>query len=381
MKNEITIINKSPLYRKVWRSKQKRYLYVIDLRSERFWDGKKVISSWSKSKTDTQLREIKSALKSKRNINIYDEYHELNSRLSEFKTNIRNVVVNYLKSVNENKITFRNLINEYDAVNSKLLKSGPSLETTKSVCKVLAESSLGSVTLNELDKNKIESYFNDLKVSSRTKINRLRRIRAILTYGRKAGINTAPDPTGLIKFKLENIDPDTITTSQLIQMLSETNDRVIKSIIILKSYGIRSSEVMGINYAKSLNLEKQTLLITNHVAKTGRSRIIPLADTSFNEWFHYLGGMKCFDSIDSKAIRKYNKYISRFQFGKNYFRHTAITNQLLRSNFKSIDETALIMGNSGSTIRRHYLGVCSVQNDKKDAEKWFQILPNDLTTI
>jgi hypothetical protein len=372
------ILKKNPLYRKTYSKKHDRWIYQIDLRTQKFWNGKQIISSFDKRKTDSTYEEVKYALTSKTNLEVFEEFKRLNEDLKPFKTDVSTVVTEYLKTVNVSELTFSQLIDKYIIYSKNRLKEGQSVNTTLSTCELIKKSVLGKLKISEVNHDQIKSYLDKLKWTERTKKNHLIRIKAIINYGMKCNIFES-DPTKLITIKVPHQDPEIITTNQFIEMLHACPNNIVTSILLLKSLGIRSNEILKTDFEKCYNIKEHTLIISKSVSKTATSRMIPLQMLKhWKDWYLHFGGIETLKQIDEFQMRKYRKLINKCKCGQNKLRHSAITYHCVLTKF-DIQSASVVFGNSAPVLKRYYLGLVSLQTHTNEAENWFNIHPDILT--
>jgi integrase len=156
--------------------------------------------------------------------------------------------------------------------------------------------------------------------------------------------------------------------------------------------GIRPEEIQKLRW-EDINLEDGEARIADHVAKTGRRRVVTLSPNCL-EWLRLcwgkdihpnafrdklqevrmMAGLSVDKFKDDRLRKKFNisKDVELDQWIHDGIRHTAISHHI-RAH-KNENETALWAGNSRQIIHNHYLSLVS----SKETEIFWSITPDNI---
>jgi site-specific recombinase XerD len=372
--NDVEVIRSGfPRLRKVRRGK--RNVYVLDMRGNRYYtNAPRVIQSYDRSKIEKKYLEIKDAFKSRERIDIYEQYNLFQNQLLKYNKSVSDVVRDFLAQQTDT-LTFGELVGEYTDYILKQLKEGPSRSTVENLLSLLKRSPLAKIKLTELNEDDVKSYLATVGNTNTTKLNRLRRIKAVLNYAIKKQYLQF-DPTSLIKIKGDVRNPEIIDTSKLIACLKRARSPQAKAFLILKSQlGLRNSEVQNLDLKSAINTEKKLVVIEPAVSKTGKRRLIDYSDTSLQPWIDFLS-MDAFTEINDKTLNQYTCICRAEKIPNNAFRHSAITYWIIKDDHHSYAECALRHGNSPAMIEKNYMGAVNLKNDRSEALKWYAVTPD-----
>ena len=185
--------------------------------------------------------------------------------------------------------------------------------------------------------------------------------------------------------RIERGTPETLDPKELATALSLVLPAHLPWLALSAFAGIRSEELTPPHGSGKSPLDWSDLLweqgiirIRPETSKTGRKRVLPMAD-ALRLWLHSRRGIGPCCPVSAHRGRhpetlRLATLLKRAVWPRNALRHSYIS---YRAALVGLGQAAMEAGNSESEARRSY-------NDAKtvaDAEKWFSILPSNVEEL
>jgi integrase len=229
------------------------------------------------------------------------------------------------------------------------------------------ECNIASVTPEDL-----RDYLNAMKIGPVARNNHRRLIIVLFNFAKAQGWlrpneETAAAALGIYKVKQRDV---AIYTPTEIGKLLENADREFLPYIALIAFGgIRREELgRGLDWS-AIDFERETILTSAAIAKTGRKRKIEMSK-NLTAWLRRYKGSKgpIFNRDPRKRMAKLSK-AAGITWKPNALRHSFGSYRLEQT--KNAGQVALEMGNSAAVVMKHYFEIV----DKKAAEQYWSIKP------
>ena len=238
------------------------------------------------------------------------------------------------------------------------------------------------MNISDVSGKMIQAWLDAMKRSGRTKYNYLRCVSALFRFSirRKYLTKDALDEIEAVEQSKRDEDGpiEIYTPEELKLLLSKAGKRLIPFIAIGAFAGLRSSEILRLDW-QDVKFDSDCIVVQKgKVKKRGKSRRIvpllpnlkswlkPLAKAAGSVWPHskpYL-----YESLAGVAVKV------EVLWKSNALRHSFVSYRV--ASIKNIPQVAIECGNSPQIIDSNYRELVT----DKDAEKWFSILPSHRAT-
>ncbi|WP_411845079.1 tyrosine-type recombinase/integrase [Roseibacillus persicicus] len=175
-------------------------------------------------------------------------------------------------------------------------------------------------------------------------------------------------------------EPQIFTPAQINALLQHAPDEILPALAIAAFAGVRRAEIERLTWddIKLSRGEHGVILISRPKAKTKKKRSVPISE-NLAKWLQPFAALKK-PIMPSEQIYRSRLNIAKANAGleswpTNVLRHSFASYYLERC--KSLEETALLMGNSPAMIEEHYKDLV----DPDDAKAYWQIAPIEIAKI
>ncbi len=196
----------------------------------------------------------------------------LNKRLTERST------AKYSPERVQQKITFREAANKYWELHGSKTKSAKKLRYTfDRIVDYFGDKPLAKISVEDM-----QVYYNTIleRTSGSTANRYFTTVRAIISLMIKLRLFTSLSPcVGVIRKPENPIKTDFFTTEEIIAIVKAASERFRPFLICAITTGVRRGELMNLDW-KNVDLNNNKIHI--HIAKSGKSREVPLSEDARN---------------------------------------------------------------------------------------------------
>jgi integrase len=233
------------------------------------------------------------------------------------------------------------------------------------------ESMFGSVFLSDITTPQIDEFLRGLKVVAVTRNGTRKSVATFFSWARKQGHlvddkNTAAQKT--MRFSEVDRAPEIFTPEEMQRLLGACSKDVVPVLAISGFCGIRSAEVVRLEWADVL-WDQGYIELKARKAKTKARRLVPI-QPNLRAWLEpYRGSIGLiFEGNQNYSYRMLAK-ASGVKWKKNALRHSYASYRL--AQIQDAAKVALEMGNSPQILFKHYRELVTPDM----AERWFGIFP------
>lgn len=196
----------------------------------------------------------------------------LNKRLTERST------AKYSPERVQQKITFREAANKYWELHGSKTKSAKKLRYTfDRIVDYFGDKPLAKISVEDM-----QVYYNTIleRTSGSTANRYFTTVRAIINLMIKLRLFTSLSPcVGVIRKPENPVKTDFFTTEEIIAIVKAASERFRPFLICAITTGVRRGELMNLDW-KNVDLNNNKIHI--HIAKSGKSREVPLSEDARN---------------------------------------------------------------------------------------------------
>ncbi len=224
----------------------------------------------------------------------------------------------------------------------------------------------------------LDAWLRARDVGTRRRRNMTLTLRTVFNFASGMGYLPKNQPTEADGLQLPKKRAGKIgifTPAELRTMLTGTeahplNDEAKLWFALGAFSGIRSAEMLRLQWGKHVQVEKRQIVIADDIAKVSGRRIIRMAD-NLAQWlapFHGRTGKVFTDKADDRS----HAYAARLgvQWPHNGLRHSFISYAVALN--QNIAAVSLEAGNSPAIVKQNYMELVS----EAEAKEWFAIMPD-----
>lgn len=229
----------------------------------------------------------------------------------------------------------------------------------------------------------VQTWLDGMDVSSRTKLNELRHVSALLRYAvrrKYAPRDMLDELQGIERPEVKPSPTLIFTPDELRELFSAAKPALVPWLAIGAFCGLRAAEILRLDW-RDVNLKRRFVEIKAGNSKTAQRRLVPLCDAAI-AWLAPLakpeGRVACHfndnwfykDLTDAvNTARKKAGTRAKFAWKRNGLRHSFCSYRIALTG--DVARTALEAGNSAGMIFKHYRELAS----EEEAQAWFNTMP------
>jgi integrase len=227
--------------------------------------------------------------------------------------------------------------------------------------------------VNQIAPDDVASFFERLRLSSRSHNNFLRALRTFFKFAQKHDwLSKEADLLSRIEKRNEKRTPaDIFTPAQVAALLRNASPEVAPCLALAAFAGLRSAEILRGNWS-DIDTRPGFIEVAARKAKTAARRIVPISENLLR-WLAIAprnGARVWPHTKDSffKAMRRAADD-AKIKWKQNALRHSFVTYRL--AEIQDVNRVALEAGNSPQMIFRHYRELATPDQGRN----WFAIAP------